>query len=205
MAKGSRGGKRTSLGKGQGLNPNDIVGTTSLISEREGHRQEVDEVLTVGKDMFDEYGIEIDFEVATLKGNGRKALGYYDGDNIAINKAHFDSKNMAAVMDTCTDRGMFHPSRGNKTGLQSVAAHEFGHALTDKIVNSRKISEKQIISRAAKQTGHGQDHKAFASKISGYAKESNRECIAEAVADVYCNGSKAKKESRAIVNILKGK
>ena len=48
MAKGSRGGKRTSLGKGQGLNPNDIVGTTSLISEREGHRQEVDEVLTVG-------------------------------------------------------------------------------------------------------------------------------------------------------------
>ena len=68
-----------------------------------------------------------------------------------------------------------------------------------------KISEKQIISRAAKQTGHGQDHKAFASKISGYAKESNRECIAEAVADVYCNGSKAKKESRAIVNILKGK
>lgn len=40
----------------------------------------------------------------------------------------------------------------------------------------------------------------MASNISGYAKSSYAECVAEAVADVYCNGSKARVESRAIVN-----
>ena len=44
----------------------------------------------------------------------------------------------------------------------------------------------------------------IATKISEYATSSNAECIAEATADVYCNGSKAKAESKAVVQALKG-
>ena len=45
--------------------------------------------------------------------------------------------------------------------------------------------------------------KALAAKISGYAKESHTETIAEAYADVYCNGSNASAASRAVVAELK--
>jgi len=38
--------------------------------------------------------------------------------------------------------------------------------------------------------------------VSGYAEENNAECVAEAFADVFCNGKKAKAESRAIVSVL---
>ena len=44
---------------------------------------------------------------------------------------------------------------------------------------------------------------AAAEKISRYATDSNAECVAEAFADVYCNGSKAKAESRTVVSVLK--
>lgn len=43
----------------------------------------------------------------------------------------------------------------------------------------------------------------MARQISGYATYNNKEAIAEAVADVYCNGAKAHKESKAIVGIIK--
>ena len=44
----------------------------------------------------------------------------------------------------------------------------------------------------------------MASKISGYAKTNPAETVAEAFCDVYCNGSKARKESKAIVNVIDG-
>lgn len=205
MAKGSRGGRRTSLGNGGGINSNDIVSVESLVSKREGRRSEVDAVLSVSRDIYGSFGLEVeDIHIATMKGKGKMAMGYYDGSNIAINKSYFNNKNMEKAYSACVKSG-FHPSQGKKTALQAVTAHELGHALTDKIVNEKKIDEKTIISKASMKTGHGQDHISFASKISGYAKESNRECIAEAFADVYCNGSKAKKESQAIVDVMKGK
>ena len=42
----------------------------------------------------------------------------------------------------------------------------------------------------------------MASKISGYARSSNAEAIAEAISDCYCNGSKAKAESKAIKSVI---
>ena len=42
----------------------------------------------------------------------------------------------------------------------------------------------------------------MASKISGYATHSNAEAIAEAIADCYCNGKKAKSESKAIKGVI---
>lgn len=39
--------------------------------------------------------------------------------------------------------------------------------------------------------------------VDSYATDSNAECIAEATTDVYCNGKKAKAESKAVVQVLR--
>ena len=159
--------------------------------------------------MYDRYGIQIqDAQIATLKGRGASVMGYYDADgNLAINKNYFDSAKMNAAYDRCADSG-FHPSRGNKSGIEAVVAHEMGHRLTDAAgVNSGAGSwqldstANSIVKQAAKDAGY-RSTKTFVSKISGYAKQNHAEAVAEAFADVYCNGNKAKKESRAIVNVL---
>ena len=59
-----------------------------------------------------------------------------------------------------------------------------------------------ILKEAQKQVGNRGKLANMASKISGYAKESARECIAEAFADVYCNRGRAKKESQSIVDVM---
>ena len=76
MAKGSRGGRRTSLGNGGGINSNDIVSVESLVSKREGMRSEVDAVLSVSRDIYGSFGLEVeDIHIATMKGKGKMAMG----------------------------------------------------------------------------------------------------------------------------------
>ena len=89
---------RTSSGsvtreKGAGIGAGDILSTTSLISERERNQKEVDDTLTVLRDIQDQYGTVIDTEVADLK-PGTGAMGYYDGENIAINREYFNTETM---------------------------------------------------------------------------------------------------------------
>ena len=43
----------------------------------------------------------------------------------------------------------------------------------------------------------------LAKQISGYAQKNYAECVAEAVADYYCNGKKASKASRLIMDELR--
>ena len=188
------------------LNPADIVSTTSLVSAREGQQQEVDETLQAFRDVANEYGYIInDIEIATLKGDGASKLAYYDGSNIAINKSYFDKAKMESVYADCVKNG-FHPSQGNKTALQAVASHELGHALTDAVgskMGAIKGDTANAILKEAKKQGKFTGTVAdMAGKISGYAKYNPRECIAEAFADVYCNGTKARKESQSIVNVM---
>lgn len=188
------------------LNPADIVSTTSLVSAREGYQQEVDETLKAFKDIADEYGYIIDdIQLATLKGEGASTLAYYDGSNIAINTSYFDKAKMESAYKRCVDDG-FHPSQGNKTALQAVASHELGHALTDAVgakMGAIKGDTANAILKEAKKQGKFKGTTAdMAGKISGYAQFNPRECIAEAFSDVYCNGSKAHKESQAIVNVM---
>lgn len=202
MAKGSRGGRR---GGGGGLNPSDIKSTKSLISERETQQQLVDDTLAVFNDVYDEYGVQIDdIQLATLDPKAN-ALAYYDGSNIAINEKYFDNDIMELAYQKCFDNG-FHPSKGNKTALQAVVAHELGHKLTDAVgakmgVSGIDNSALAIVNEARKSTKH-KGVVQMASKISGYATYSNAEAIAEAFADVFCNGNKAHSESRAIVDVL---
>jgi hypothetical protein len=199
----SSGGGGWTGGGGGTVNPLD---TTSLISAREGQRLEVDETLQTFKDINDEYGYTVDdLQLVTLTGKDRSTLAYYDGSNIAFNQSYFDKAKMESVYADCVKNG-FHPSQGNKTALQAVASHEIGHALTDRAIFKmgglgKQDGAKAILEEARKSTGHRGIVK-MASKISGYAKHSPREAIAEAFSDVYCNGKKAHKESQAIVNVM---
>lgn len=211
--KGIMGGRGSSSGGegwtgGSGGGSIDIIDTTSLISAREGKQLEVDETLQTFKDMHDEYGYAVDdLQIATLGSKDGSTMAYYDGSNIAFNDTYFNKGVMETVYADTVKRG-FHPSQGNKTALQAVASHEIGHALTDRAIAKmgsklgKQDGAEAILKEAQKSIGHRGKLASMASKISGYAKESARECIAEAVADVYCNGKKATKESQAIVNVM---
>lgn len=203
MAKGGRPGGGGLLGK-KG-NVGKISNVRDMVSERGNMRAETDEVLAVGRRMTGLYGDDVainQFQLAKVSG----ALAYYDSDgNIAMNERYMNSRGMNSAYDAAVASG-FHPSRGSKSGLQAVASHEYGHALSDfaaKKMGARSLEEasRTIVERARAKTNH-KTNLAFASKISGYAKYNFAECVAEAVSDWYCNGSKAAKESRAVMAVL---
>ena len=201
---GGRGSSSESWGGGGGGDPG-IISTSSLISERERKQREVDEVLSVFNDVYDEYGTVVDdVQIASMKDNG--VLAYYDsGNNLAVNTTYFDSNKMSAAYADTVKSG-FHPSNGNKTAMEAVVAHEVGHALTAKAAggygNLDSFAES-VVSTAAKSKNY-RSSASFAKTISGYAKTSAAEAVAEAFSDVYCNGNKAKSASKAIVDTLKG-
>lgn len=211
MGRGSSGGGGE-LGGGSGKNI-DVLDTKDMISERNPNNQkEVDSVLNVGKNMVDKYGeagvLEGTYKIATLGGSDALGtLAYYDGSNVAMNANFMNSSVIDKTYDKSVQSG-FHPSRGNKSGAEAVASHEYGHAMADAYgrkngYNDIDSSSKAIVKQACKDvTGKRTGTKAFAKKISGYAADNYAECVAEAVADVYCNGTKAHKNSQAIVNVI---
>lgn len=191
------------------LNPANIVDTQDLVTQRGAKETEVDQVLTAAKAMVDEYGqygVAKDLQTADIKGkDGSMVMAYYDGSNVAVNNHFFDSKNMDAAYDASGD---WHPSRGNKSAMEAVVAHEYGHAITDLAAKkmggiSLDAAATRIVSEARKTT-KDRGVVQMARKISRYATSSNAEAVAEAVADVYCNGKNAKAQSRAIVDVLNG-
>lgn len=212
MGRGSSGSGE-SLGNGGG-NDVKILNEDDMLSSRNPNNQnEIDQVLTVGKNMVDKYGksgvLEGSFKIATLgEPDASHTLGYYSPGNggISMNANFMNSKKIDRTYDRSVKQG-YHPSRGNKTGAEAVAAHEYGHALADAVgrkmgINNLDKASESIVKDAMRSMGKrnvNKGSKDFASKISGYAKESWAECVAEAVSDFYCNGSKAKRESKAIV------
>lgn len=203
MAKGSRGGRR---GGGTGLNPGDIISTRDMLSESGVNQALVNDTLQVFKDFNDEYGYQVEqIQLAKLKPKAN-ALAYYDWEgNIAVNEKFFNDKAMDDAYKRCIESG-FHPSNGNKTTMQAVVSHEIGHGLTAEVgkklgINDLDATATVIVKEARKQTKH-KGVVQMASKISGYATHSNAEAVAEAMSDVYCNGKKARAESRAIVNVM---
>lgn len=202
---GGRGS--TSGGVTGGLSGGAILGTDSLVSMRETNPREVDDVLSVTRDVRDRYGVTVtDLEIADIRGGG--TMAYYDSQgNLAINRAYFDSDAMNKAYDSCVASG-FHPSRGNKTGIEATAAHEMGHRLTD--VAGQKAGDGEwaldktsnsIIAEAKRRMG-AKSVEDVRKSVSGYARSDNAEAIAEAFSDVYCNGNNASRASRTIVGVL---
>lgn len=203
--RGAGGGWTVTGGVGAG----DILETRSLISERGGNQELVDETLSVFKDVHDEYGVQVnDIQIAKMKA-GSDTMAYFDSDgNIAINEAYFNKGRMEAAYKKCVESG-YHPSNGNKTATQAVAAHELGHKLTEAAGTKLKMAgfgnidkaANAILTEARKTTRH-RSNAQMAGKISGYAKTKPAEAVAEAFADVYCNGKNARSESKAIVTVM---
>lgn len=205
MGSCSSTGKGGSLGGGgEGLNAGDILGTNNLLIDTDLDEVTRTEVTKTLKDFQDEYGLAYsNTRIAQLK-KGANALAYYDGAGIAINSAYLDSKTMNDAYQECVASG-FHPSSGSKTGMEAVVAHELGHALNDmigaKMGTDIDGSAKRIFNEAMRSTRRN-DAKKFAGKISGYATSSYAEAVAEAIADCYCNGRKARSESRSIKKVV---
>ena len=204
---GSGGNGGDLLGR-QG-NVGDVSNVRDLISERSKRQADTDDVLSVGRRMTGLYGGDSavnQFQIAKVGGG---TMAYYDSNgNLALNEKYMNSAGMDRAYDAAVKNG-FHPSRGEKSGIQAVAAHEYGHALTDMAAqkmglggfNGIEQASRQIVERARKKTRQ-RTNLNFAKKISGYAQYNFAECVAEAVSDWYCNGSKAKKESRAVMAVL---
>lgn len=207
MGRGSSGAGGN-LGRGSGgVNPANIKNERDLLSDSKISKADANDVLTTARDIHDEYGVDVgQFMLAEVVGKDSNTLAYSDGTDIGFNSKYFKGANMEGAYKACVDSG-FHPSNGNKTAMQAVASHEFGHVLTEQAAKKLSLGDmhdaaKIIVDRATAKAGH-KGSKSLAKKISGYAGHSNAECVAEAVADVYCNGKKASAESRAIVSELK--
>ena len=202
--RGARSGGGGRQGGGGGLKESDILSRASLISDREKYDVSND-ILSAVWDVNEEYGLQLeDMHIATLK-TGANAIAYYDGANMGWNKTFMDEQRLNASYADCVKAG-FHPSNGNRTPAEAVTYHELGHALTDAVGRKMGVydidsASTRIVNEARKQTKH-KGVVQMASKISGYATHSNAEAVAEAFADFKCNGSKARAESKAIVNVV---
>lgn len=132
-------------------------------------------------------------------GNSR-ALGASDGYTVYMSDKYVKNNNMTQAMKDAEKSG-FHPKIGKKTGAEVVTAHEMGHYLAQQAMNRAKISERQIVERASKKIGVKVNN--MAGLISEYARYNYAETIAEASADVFANGRRASKASRAIMSEIK--
>lgn len=208
FAKERSGGRRGRNPGGGGIKPEEILDTRELVTTRAEHQAETDELLGTARDFRDKYGddgITEELQLATLKPSAQDAMAYCDSfGNVAFNENYFNKKKLTTAYDECVKSG-YHPGRGNKTAVQAVAAHELGHHINNKLAarlgKDSDALATEICNTARKQTKH-RGVVQMENKISRYASSNNKEAIAEAMADVYCNGKKAKKESIAIVNVI---
>ena len=209
----SSGGE--SLGSGSG-EPVNIKGQNDVWSYRHDKNNEpfVDSINSSVRDMEDDFpGLMNTVRSVNATEMGGKdrtnTLGVYSetDKSVGLNTNYTNIDKMNKIYDAAVKSG-FHPSRGNKNGVEAVTYHEMGHALTDhagKKMGARDLDDaaKKVVDNAYKASKGKGGTKAWAGKISGYAQKNNAECIAEAIADCYCNGKKAAKQSQAILAELK--
>lgn len=159
------------------------------------------EIMNTRDNLENEYGDavkSISLHAATF--SDPSTLGAYGGNTLYMNQKYIKNKNLTAAMQDAEKSG-FHPKLNGKTGAEAVASHEIGHRLGEVAAQKGKISEQEIVARAGKKVGIKTEN--MAGHISGYARTNYSETIAEACADVYCNGKKASRASKAIMKEVK--
>lgn len=154
------------------------------------------------RDAFErEYGDPVKgMNLSVARFSDPSVLGAYGGNTLYMNEKYVKNANLTAAMQAGAKDG-FHPGIGNKTGAEAVASHEIGHRLGEIAAAKAGIGEKDIVVRAAKKLHIKTED--VAGHISKYARSNYGETIAEASADVFCNGSKASRASIAIMNEVK--
>ena len=152
------------------------------------------------RDAFEaEYGSAVkNMNLSVARFSDRTTLGAYGGNTLYMNRRYVSNRNLT---DAMRDTNGFHPGIGNKTGAEAVAAHEIGHRLGEVAAQRAGISEREIVARAGKAVKINTAN--MAGHISGYARSNYGETIAEASADVFCNGRNASKASIAIMDEIK--
>lgn len=158
------------------------------------------EIQNARDEMEREYGNVISKAKLAVADLGVGALGASDGYTVYMSRAYAKNKNMTQAMKDAEKSG-FHPKIGKKTGAEAVTAHELGHYLAEQAMRKSKLTERQIVERASKKLGVKVNN--VAGLISGYARTNYAETIAEASADVYANGRRAKKASKAVMAEIK--
>ena len=208
---GRGGGSDLTLGSGKSIN---IKSEMDVWSYRHNPDNEpfVDAINTsvarMQEDFKDVMETVYHVNAAELGGADKKnTLGFYGNGRVSLNRYYTNMEAMNETYDLGVKSG-YHPSRGNKSGVEAVSFHEMGHALTDHLVKKLGAKDldhaaKSIVESAYKAMGYKGGTKKFAGKISVYATENYAECVAEAVADHYCNGSKAAAESKAIMKEMR--
>lgn len=171
----------TAIANGAGLYANEIQNARDAMEREYGN-------------IISKAGLEIgDF--------GRSdALGMSDGYTVYMSDKFVKNNNLTKVMKDAEKSG-FHPKIGKKTGAEAVTAHELGHFLAEQAMKKSKLDERQIVERASKKVGIKVNN--MAGTISQYARYNYAETIAEASADVFCNGRRASKASKAIMAEVK--
>ena len=218
---GGNGSGGESLGNGGGKNVN-IINQEDVWSYRHNKNNEqfvteINNGIIAVQNEFPSVMRSVESVNASEFGGSDKnsILGVYTTDasgkhTVDINRNFTNVNKMNAVYDVDVKAG-YHPSRGNKTGTEAVTIHEMGHAVTGDIARKMGLSgtsavdkaSQTIVENAYKATKGKGGTKAWAGAISGYAKTSFAECVAEAVADYGCNGSKANDRSKAIIKEMK--
>ena len=156
MPKGSRGGNNSvgKFGGGmQGINTTTSVRSSHPLTDEisRGGGLFANDIMNT-RDAFErEYGDAVKMmklHVGTFSKEG--VLGAYGGDTLYMNEKYVKNVNLTSAMQKGAESG-FHPSIGNKTGAEAVAAHEIGHRLGEIAASKARISEKDIVARAGKK------------------------------------------------------
>ena len=204
MAKGSSKAGTGKYGGGMtGGNTSVTVKSSHPLTEEisKGGGSFANEIMNT-RDAFEaEYGPAVknmNLSVATFSNS--TVLGAYGGDTLFMAEKYVKNKNLTEAMKQAEQSG-FHPGIGTRTGAEAVASHEIGHRLGEVAAQKAGISQRDIVARAAAKLGIKTEN--MAGHISKYARTNYGETIAEASADVYCNGAKATRVSKAIMSEVK--
>ena len=192
------------LGKrrgGAGATPQDAQYLSDQIGK--GGTQFADEIMSTRDDLESVYGESVkNLTLMTAKFSDSSIGGCYEvgADTVYMNEKNINNPALTETMKLAAKQG-FHPSIGTFTGAEAVAAHEIGHGMADFIEKTKGVTAMQIVAKAGKKIGVSTEN--VAGHISGYARYNYHETVAEACTDVYCNGNKASKASKAIMAEVK--